>query len=30
MIIGGESRDRFMAEIGFISAGKNDKYQGWV
>jgi ribonucleoside-diphosphate reductase alpha chain len=30
LIIDGESRDRFMAEIGFLSAAKNDKYRRWV
>jgi ribonucleotide reductase alpha subunit len=29
LIIGSESRDRFMEEIGFISAAKNEKYRGW-
>jgi len=30
LIIDGESRDRFMAEIGFLSDAKNEKYQEWV
>jgi ribonucleoside-diphosphate reductase alpha chain len=30
LIIDGESRDRFMAEIGFMSAAKNDKYTDWT
>ena len=30
LIIDGESRERFMAEIGFLSAEKNAKYAGWV
>ncbi len=30
LIIDGESRERFMAEIGFLGDGKNEKYQGWV
>src|SRR5215813_19605 len=29
LIIGSESRDRFMEEIGFISDAKNDKYDEW-
>jgi ribonucleoside-diphosphate reductase alpha chain len=29
LIIGSESRDRFMQEIGFITPAKNDKYDGW-
>jgi ribonucleoside-diphosphate reductase alpha chain len=29
LIIGSESRDRFMEEIGFITAAKNDKYREW-
>jgi ribonucleoside-diphosphate reductase alpha chain len=29
LIIGSESRDRFMAEIGFMTPAKNDKYRGW-
>jgi ribonucleoside-diphosphate reductase alpha chain len=29
LIIGSESRDRFMEEIGFITPNKNDKYRGW-
>ncbi len=30
LIINGESRDRFMARIGFLSGDKNSKYQRWV
>jgi ribonucleoside-diphosphate reductase alpha chain len=30
LIIDGESRDRFMAEIGFLSDTKNEKYREWV
>jgi len=30
LIIDGESRERFMSEIGFITEGKNAKYRGWV
>jgi len=30
LIIGGESRELFMARIGFLSDGKNEKYQQWV
>ncbi len=30
LIIDGESRDRFMQEIGFLSEGKVAKYQEWV
>jgi len=30
LIIDGESRERFMAEIGFITEGKNAKYENWV
>jgi len=29
LIIGSGSRDRFMAQIGFITAAKNEKYQSW-
>ena len=29
LIIGSASRDRFMEEIGFISAAKNEKYRAW-
>jgi ribonucleoside-diphosphate reductase alpha chain len=29
LIIGSESRDRFMEEIGFMTDAKNDKYQEW-
>jgi ribonucleoside-diphosphate reductase alpha chain len=29
LIIGSQSRDRFMQEIGFISDAKNDKYRAW-
>jgi ribonucleoside-diphosphate reductase alpha chain len=29
LIIGSESRDRFMEEIGFLTDAKNDKYQDW-
>jgi ribonucleoside-diphosphate reductase alpha chain len=30
LVIDGESREHFMAEIGFMTAGKNKKYQNWV
>jgi ribonucleoside-diphosphate reductase alpha chain len=30
LIICGESRERFMAEIGFLTDAKNSKYRGWV
>jgi ribonucleoside-diphosphate reductase alpha chain len=30
LIVEGESRDRFMTEIGFLSAAKNSKYLGWA
>jgi ribonucleoside-diphosphate reductase alpha chain len=30
LIIGGESRDVFMREIGFLLDYKNDKYRGWT
>jgi ribonucleoside-diphosphate reductase alpha chain len=30
LIIDGESRERFMAQIGFLTAEKNEKYQKWV
>jgi len=30
LIIDGESRERFMSEIAFITSGKNQKYQKWV
>ncbi|HEX4389203.1 MAG TPA: LAGLIDADG family homing endonuclease [Steroidobacteraceae bacterium] len=30
LIIDGESRERFMAEVGFISESKNEKYRNWV
>src|SRR5437660_8129008 len=30
LIIDGESRERFMSEIGFITSGKNEKYEKWV
>jgi ribonucleoside-diphosphate reductase alpha chain len=29
LIIDGESRERFMSEIGFITESKNDKYRRW-
>ncbi len=29
LLIGSESRDRFMQEIGFLSDAKNQKYQEW-
>jgi len=29
LLIGSASRDRFMQEIGFLTAEKNDKYHGW-
>jgi ribonucleoside-diphosphate reductase alpha chain len=29
LIIGSESRDRFMEEIGFITPSKNEKYRTW-
>jgi ribonucleoside-diphosphate reductase alpha chain len=30
LIIDGESRERFMSQIGFISEDKNSKYRHWV
>ncbi|HEY6517466.1 MAG TPA: LAGLIDADG family homing endonuclease [Steroidobacteraceae bacterium] len=30
LIVDGESRERFMSEIGFLADAKNDKYEGWV
>jgi ribonucleoside-diphosphate reductase alpha chain len=30
LIVDGESRERFMAEIGFITEEKNSKYRNWV
>jgi ribonucleoside-diphosphate reductase alpha chain len=30
LIIDGESRERFMAHIGFMTASRNEKYQNWV
>ena len=30
LIVDGESRERFMQQIGFIGAEKNNKYQAWV
>jgi len=30
LIIDGESRERFMGEIGFIGTAKNGKYRAWV
>src|SRR5438876_445812 len=30
LIIDGESRERFMSGIGFITSGKNEKYEKWV
>lgn len=30
LIIDGESRDRFMREIGFLTAAKNEKYARWA
>ena len=30
LIIDGESRERFMSEVGFISASKNARYNNWV
>ena len=30
LIIDGESRERFMQEIGFLGEAKNAKYRGWV
>ncbi|MEO5561100.1 MAG: LAGLIDADG family homing endonuclease, partial [Dokdonella sp.] len=29
LLIGSESRDRFMQEIGFLTSDKNEKYEGW-
>jgi ribonucleoside-diphosphate reductase alpha chain len=29
LLIGSQSRDRFMQEIGFLTAAKNDKYAEW-
>ena len=30
LIIDGQSRERFMREIGFLTAAKNDKYHDWA
>ncbi|HEU0200138.1 MAG TPA: LAGLIDADG family homing endonuclease [Burkholderiaceae bacterium] len=30
LIIDGESRERFMQEIGFLGSAKNDKYHAWA
>ncbi|HEY1892843.1 MAG TPA: LAGLIDADG family homing endonuclease [Steroidobacteraceae bacterium] len=30
LIVDGESRERFMLEIGFLADAKNEKYEGWV
>ncbi len=30
LIVDGESRERFMAEVGFVTDAKNDKYRSWV
>jgi ribonucleoside-diphosphate reductase alpha chain len=30
LIIDGESRERFMAEVGFLGESKNARYQAWV
>src|SRR5205085_7070913 len=30
LIIDGQSRERFMTEVGFITEGKNAKYANWV
>ena len=30
LIIGGESRERYMSEIGFLTDEKNEKYQLWA
>jgi ribonucleoside-diphosphate reductase alpha chain len=30
LIIDGESRERFMSEIGFMTPSKNGKYENWV
>jgi ribonucleoside-diphosphate reductase alpha chain len=30
LIVDGESRERFMAEIGFLADAKNEKYEAWV
>jgi ribonucleoside-diphosphate reductase alpha chain len=30
LIIDGESRERFMREVGFVGAAKNQKYHAWV
>jgi ribonucleoside-diphosphate reductase alpha chain len=30
LIVDGESRERFMSEIGFITQSKNAKYRNWV
>jgi len=30
LIVDGESRERFMSEIGFLTDAKNEKYQKWV
>src|ERR1700732_4672378 len=30
LIIDGESRERFMSDIGFMTRGKNEKYENWV
>ena len=30
LIVDGQSRERFMSEIGFLTDAKNDKYHNWV
>ncbi len=30
LIVDGQSRERFMSEIGFLGAAKNDRYNSWV
>jgi len=30
LIVDGESRERFMAEVGFITEAKNSRYRDWV
>ncbi len=30
LIVDGESRERFMEEIGFMTPGKNEKYDSWI
>ena len=30
LIVDGESRERFMSEIGFLADAKNEKYEAWV